>query len=259
MKSINIPSPSQYVPHSTVEEIATHFNQEYRELFSCDGMCVDVESFADQYFQISFLYDEIDAPEGAKVFARLDDDSGPRITLNTKHQELFTNKPQFLKSTIGHEVGHFALQHFKKLTKGSNNLSLFGDEPVSPKPYFHRSSWKYNSLSSEDLLFLLKAATQNEKARQLLKSLDDKFEPDWMFYQAEYFSMCLLISKDLLVKKIETENHSFESWHSIYRLAESFDVTPSMMRVRLEKLKFLKLDENNNPCNGPMLTEKKLF
>lgn len=260
MDTITLPSPTnKFTKHDLVEETATIFNKEYRKAFSCDGFKVEIEAFIDQYFEISILCDNIDEPEGARIFADLGGDNGARITINAKHQKIFDSNPQFLKSTVGHELGHFVLGHLKKINRGANNLSLFGDEPEIKKTSLHRASWQYNGLSSEELSTLVKVALQNERARNILKMLDNKFEPDWMFYQAEHFSMCFLISKDLLVEKIEKENYSFTSWSPIYQLAKAFDVSPTMMRVRLQKLEFLILTEGNKVANGRRLTEQKLF
>lgn len=263
MGTITLQKPTnKFTKHDLVEETATVFNKEYRKAFSSDGFKVEIEDFIDQYFEIGILRDNIDEPEGARVFANLDDDNGIKIIINSKHQELFDSKPQFLKSSIGHELGHFVLGHLKKINRGANNLSLFAnedDEPEIKKPTLHRAFWRYNGLSPEDLSALVKAAFQDEKARKILKMLDNKFEPDWMFYQAEHFSMCFLIAKDLLVEKIEKENYSFTSWPPVYNLAKTFDVSVTMMCVRLQKLGFLILNENNKPTNGSKLTEKKLF
>lgn len=263
MSIITLPKPThEFTKLDSVEETATIFNKEYRKAFSCDGFKVEIEDFIDQYFQIGILCDNIDEPEGTHIFANLDDDNGVKITINSKHQKLFDSKPEFLKSSIGHELGHFVLGHLKKINKGANNLSLFtneSDEPKVKKPTLHRAYWKYNGLSSEELSALVKAAFQDEKARKILKMLDNKFEPDWMFYQAEHFSMCFLIAKDLLVERIEKENYSFTSWHPVYNLAKAFDVSVTMMSVRLQKLGFLILNENNKPANGTRFTEQKLF
>ena len=79
-------------------------------------------------------------------------------------------------------------------------------------------------------------------------------EPDWMFWQAEHFSMCFLIPRDRLFQFLN-EGREVSSWFAIRRLAEDFGVSPSMMRVRLSKLGAVQMSVDGQPILGPLLLQ----
>jgi Zn-dependent peptidase ImmA (M78 family) len=88
--------------------------------------------------------------------------------------------------------------------------------------------------------------------------MQDRFEPEWMFRQAEHFSICLRIPRDYLLEQLE-EGWDFNSWAPVYRLAERFGVSPSMMRVRLEKLGIIEIGADGKPHLKPTAPQGGLF
>ncbi|MEW6732139.1 MAG: hypothetical protein AB1489_12495 [Acidobacteriota bacterium] len=258
------PMPSRYIPHSKVEEIATACNKAYRsKCNNSQGYPVDVEAFIDLCLFKSIIYDDIEEPDGTIVFASYSQENDGIITINDRHRALFEKRPDILRSCIGHEAGHCILRHHEHDSFDENTLSLFSmDKPKLQR--FHRSSWSQYGLTPDEIIQFKRQVEQlrqlaaiSEPARRMLEQIEDRLEPDWMFRQAEHFSMCLLIPADQLSELI-TEIR-FDSWPPIYRLAETFGVSISMMRVRLEKLNMLKIGSDGKPYPDSKLLQQSLF
>ena len=79
-------------------------------------------------------------------------------------------------------------------------------------------------------------------------------EPDWMFWQAERFSMCFLIARDRLLQFLN-EGREVSSWLAIRCLAEAFGVSPSMMRTRLVKMGAIVI-KDGKPEIVPLLKQR---
>ena len=104
---------------------------------------------------------------------------------------------------------------------------------------------------------VLKAVLDSE-ARQELRQLDEKFEPDWMFKQAEHFAKCLCIPQDKLFEVLEIMP-LMKGWGSVYKLAEEFKVSPSVMKSRLQNLNLVEINTDNQPIPIPQNNQKELF
>jgi len=63
---------------------------------------------------------------------------------------------------------------------------------------------------------------------------------NWDEKNADRFAGCLLIPKELIAK----ENTEFNDWSDIYNIAEKFNVSTTAMKIRLENLGYLFIDEN---------------
>ena len=79
-----------------------------------------------------------------------------------------------------------------------------------------------------------------------------------MFRQAEHFSLCLRIPRDRLLDILE-EGVSLHGWAPIYRLAERFRVSGTMMKIRLEKLHLIELGPDGKPRPCPPVMQGGLF
>lgn len=243
---IEIPKPSQYVSHKQVEEIATEMNKRYRvELNHPNGHIVDVMRFIDECLRINIIWEEIEEPPNRICFARLHQEDGEHtITVNEKHRALFEAKPELLRSCLSHEVGHYILRHLENSSPTEEQNSLFEVEKQTTK-YFHDSTWSQQGLSHQDFLKLkndlAKTAWNNEKDRELLNHLEDRLELKWMYYQAEQFSSCFLVPQDKLYEYLN-EGLDITKWPSLYALKDKFGVSISMIKVRLEKLGTIKVE-----------------
>jgi Zn-dependent peptidase ImmA (M78 family) len=68
-------------------------------------------------------------------------------------------------------------------------------------------------------------------------------------FQANRFASYLLIPSDRLISRLPTSTWS--GWSPVYRLAETFGVTPTAMIVRLEHGRLAHRDDAGAPVSGP--------
>ena len=262
MLDIDVPTPSKFTKHDRIEEIATKCNQQYRILRKhSSGFPVKIEEFAEYNLEIAIEWDEIPAPEFTTVFAKCcpdpNNETGGIVVLNNKWAELFKFRPDILRSCVGHEVGHFILHHHSWRNTSPNAIPLFSDMQ-NESPYLHDSSWNPTAFSQSELDELCRKAFKgSEDAHQKLKQLQNKLEPDWMFRQAEHFSMCFLTPHDKLFQYLN-DGHDFTTWASIKQLADNFGVSISMMKVRLLKLGAIRI-EGGKPKLGEKFLQPGMF
>ena len=224
------------------------------------GFPVDVEHFADSVLEISVEQNYFDAPqEGAVALARCKPDSRDAsrfvIEFNEAYQKYFDEKPQKRRTTGAHEVGHIALKHHDKLGF-LQTPSLFDDLTPEPK-FLHKTAWSHHGFSAAELKSLCEMALNgNERVRKFLQNLDEHFEEEWMFWQAEHFALCFLMPKDLVLNVL---NSGFDAtnWRAIYSLGEEFDVPGAMMVTRLKKLNVIEIHGKQIVLGG-LLRQKHL-
>lgn len=264
--NLQVPKASRYVSHDTVDRIALEANRAYRTRSdNKNGFPVDMELFVD-LIEVSLVWDAIEEPDGATFFGSFCADDGGLITINERHRELFESRLDVFGACLGHESGHCVLRHWEKALSSASMPSLFGESASAPQ-LFHKSAWYQYGLTREEVQkskerernfkeALTKNALISETARQTLAQMENRFEPEWMFRQAEHFSLCLRIPRDALLAQLE-EGWNFNTWAPFYRLAERFGVSASMMRARLEKLGVIEIGSDGRP--SPKATQAGLF
>jgi hypothetical protein len=249
---VEIPIPSRFVKHDVIDDIALAYNRAYREQVRDNaGHPVDVEQLID-LLEVSFLWEDVEEPDGTLFLARYRPPPEERITVNALHSDLFRDKPYVYASAVGHEIGHKVLKHAEHTEMGATGATLFPED--TPKPlYLHKSSWGQYGLTKEEVIQrkaqvreLAKRAMVSNEARQVIAQLQSFYEPEWMFWQAEQFSRCLLIPKDRLLEQLENP-WDLSGWRDIYRLAAVFGVSGPIMKTRLEKLGVIQIGEDGNP------------
>lgn len=236
-----VPKVTRYTKHSEIDEIASSIAIWWlSESSSIDSEIVDVEDFVATVLDKEIRWDSINEPPNRTCFASLTSET---ITLNSQHRGLFTEKPFILRSSLAHEVGHSILRHVEALDTNPDQPSLFEQDDAA-QIRFHDSALRRFDLSNEEYLKirsdLARIAAIDWEARQVLAELSNRLEPEWMFYQAEQFASCFLIPKNKLFECIADEN-SLTTWRSLYALAKRFEVSISMMCVRLQKLNLISL------------------
>lgn len=261
---IEIPDPSQFVKHEVIDGIAMEYSRAYQEQGGQKARYpIDAELLTD-LLEISVLWEEIEEPYGALFLARYTPSPDERITINRRHADLFDERPSVFAAALGHEIGHKILRHSEHSELGGTAPTLFPDD--APKTqHFHKSSWGQYGMTKEDVekrkalvQEVAKHAMISNDARQFIAQLQCFYEPDWMFWQAEHFSRCLLIPKDLLFKQLENP-WDLSRWADIYRLAEQFGVSGPIMKTRLTKLRIIEIGEDGKPRPVQMPRQGGLF
>lgn len=266
--NIEIPEPSEYISFKEVDDIALQVNQTYRaDGKNKNGFPLDIERLID-WLELSFLSDEFDEPEEASFYAGFSLADGGKIYVNEKYRQLFDGRPEVYLICVGHEVGHGVLRHLHHPSQ-NQALPLFAEITPQESVMLHKTSWGQYGLSGDEVKKrkqefqklqdnLVKKAALNSKARQALHNLHNKFEPTWMFRQAEHFAKCLCIPRDRLFEILEEEPLS-KTWGPIYKIAKWFGVPPSTMRIRLEKLGLIEIDGSGNPVPLTNCVQRNLF
>jgi hypothetical protein len=246
--SIDIPRPSRYVSHGAVDDIANCVAHTFTEFINSESRNCGLENFVEQVLNKEITWLPIDEPDGRICFASIDQN---RITLNENHRPLFESKPFLLDSCFSHEIGHEILGHLDLLRPAENQAGLFGEEESNIT--FHDSRWTQLGLTREEFAELRNKLAQTSFSEpenlQILRTLDDKLEPEWMYYQAEQFAACFLIPRHSLFDHLET-GLDITNWPTLYRLAEQFGVSISMMTVRLQKLKIVEIEGKSIKATG---------
>jgi hypothetical protein len=265
---LEVPAPSQFVSHEVVDEIAAPCNQAYRaQINSRPNYVVDMDRFLD-LLEVSTICEDIEEPEGATLLACYDPDDGGLVTINRKHEDFFKSRPDVYAACLGHEAGHCVLRHLEQPVSEDEAPLLIEDLPPRQR-LLHKSTWYQYGLSQSEVRELkerekrlsdrlVRKALVSEMARETLEQMRNRFEPIWMFRQAEHFSLCLRIPRDRLFDMLE-EGWDFTNWGAIYRLAERFRVSGTMMRVRLEKLDLIEVGKDGKPRPKPKPVQAGLF
>lgn len=266
---IEVPAPSRFVSHETVDAIATRCNQTYRVCSkNKPGYPIDMDRFLD-LLEVPVLREEIEESEDAAFFASYTPDDGGLITVNSRHEELFASRPDVYAACLGHEAGHHVLRHLEQPVSDDVAPRLPDDASPQQQRLLHKSSWHQYGLSRDEVSKLIERrnalrdrlvrnALVSKKARQALDQMNDRFEPEWMFRQAEHFSLCLRIPHDCLSEVLK-EEWDFTKWAAIYRLAERFSVSGTMMRIRLQKLDVIEVGTDGLPRPKPKPVQGGLF
>jgi transcriptional regulator with XRE-family HTH domain len=268
MMSIEAPAPSKYVSYTTVEEVAAQCVDAYRkETKERRAYSIDPVQLA-EVFKIRITWQTVVEPPEAIFFAcYIQQGHQGQIQVNKAHRQFFETRSDIYRATIGHEIGHCILNHHA-LGALEESGSLFPDLAASTT-YFHKASLFPYGLSQSEVQRLkvlerkvqeklVKTAAVDNRYRDRLHQLNSKFEPTWMFRQAEHFARCLLIPKDRIRSLLEG-SWDFNSWTTVYKWAELFEVSASMMRSRLEKLGIIEIGPDGRPRLGANANQKSLF
>src|ERR1700687_696366 len=97
----------KFLKNEVIEDITA---QRIREYEAKAGVMVTlpvpIEQIVEQVLGLDFDWDVIEELPGEQILGGLDA-VNRRILLNEKHTDLFEQNPGLLRSTIGHEAGHW--------------------------------------------------------------------------------------------------------------------------------------------------------
>lgn len=175
------------------------------------------------------------------ILAQHDPSSGA-IHPNNHYVDFFEEHPHLLASALLHELGHVALRH-GELYADAGLPSLPGMQ--MPSPFLHRTGSLPWGVSEDLLKRAIKVALMDDRVRAILKP--ERFEPDWVYSQAQRFAAAFMIPHARLRESLK-ENPGFArftNWHALYDLARHFATSPSMMCYRLEQLGYIIVQDRD--------------
>jgi hypothetical protein len=200
------PPPFRFWRHA---DVIDPLAEDYARLFSArHGFPVQAEAlerFLESDLKLPYGWQDIAEPEGVRILAQHDRNSGA-ISTNNYYAEFFEEHPHLLASALSHELGHVALRH-GELYADASMLSLPGMQ--MPSPFLHRMGSLPWGVSEDLLKRAVKVALMDDRVRAILKP--ERFEPDWVYTQAQRFAAAFMIPHAHLdYSRVETEAYWFE-------------------------------------------------
>lgn len=211
--------------------------QRIREYESKTGVTVrlpvPVEQIVEQVLGLDFDWDEIEELPGEQILGGLDA-VNKKILLNEKHTALFDSKPGLLRSTIGHEAGHYDIDIDRaKLL----HPTLLGMD-------FAPSIAKRHAKKSDRVIeILLDRAATDPRAANLLQQIKDGQDTAEQKSAVDRYQSSLLMPDWLMLEA--AERIDMTKWPELYRLAEVAQVNISNLTVRLRRLGLIYLRDGN--------------
>jgi hypothetical protein len=192
----------------------------------------ELERFLEVDLKLPYGWQDIPEPETIRILAQHDPTSGA-IHANNRYADFFEEHPHLLALALLHELGHVVLRH-GELYAEVGTPSLPGMQ--IPSPFLHRTGSLPWGISEDLLKRAVKVAVVDDRVRAWLKP--ERFEPDWVYAQAQRFAAAFMIPHPYLQEHLK-EPWDFTRWHPVYELARRFATSPSTLRYRLERLGYI--------------------
>jgi Zn-dependent peptidase ImmA (M78 family) len=204
---------------------------------------IPIDLLAEQILGLDFLWEDIDELPRETVLGALHPHKR-LIIMNDKHRTLFDTKPGLERFTKGHEMGHWDLF----IDQGSlEHPTLFALDDSSP---FTRRRSPVGEVTV--MKWFLSFPEGQEFLRDLQARADDPNEAR----AVNRYAAAILMPKDLLRAEVDTIDRT--RWSNLYRIAELFEVTISALKVRLQQLGLLYMDEDGRLYKSPTHDEGQI-
>jgi hypothetical protein len=224
----------KYLRNEAVEDVTA---QRIREYESKTGAAVQfpvpIEEIVEQVLGLDFDWDVIEEKPGEQILGGLDVTNG-KILLNEAHTGLFNEKPGLLRSTIGHEAGHWDIDV---------DRSKLG-QPMLPGLDLAPCMTKRHACKSNHLIeVLFTKAMTDERAYRVYKDLTAGQDAPEVRSAVDRYQSALLMPKRLI--QDAAARYDFTKWPQLYRLAEEAQVNISNLTVRLQRLGMIYLRDGD--------------
>ncbi|HOL72865.1 MAG TPA: hypothetical protein PLA43_20515 [Bryobacteraceae bacterium] len=190
---------------------------------------IPIDLIAEKVLGLDFLWEPIDELPGEQILGGLIAKKR-LIILNENRKALFAEKPGVERSTKGHEMGHWDLF----IDKSSlDHPTLFDVEGEGP--FVFRSS-------PAGEVAVIKALSNDPEGRELLRKMQTRADEPDEARAVNRYAAALSMPADMI--RTDALKIDRTRWPSLYRLAETYEVTISALRVRLEQLGLLYVDKD---------------
>ena len=211
---------------------------------------VPLEEIVEQVLGLDFDWDVIEEQPGEQILGGLDAENR-KILLNEAHTDLFDQKPGLLRSTIGHEAGHWDVDIDRaKLA----HPMLPGIELASC--FVNRHASKSDRL----IEVLFTKAMTDERAYKVYRNLTAGQDAPEVKSAVDRYQSALLMPKWLIQEA--AVQYDLTSWPELYRLADEAQVNISNLTVRLRRLGLIYLRDGDKTIyrsKDEVTRQKKLF
>lgn len=179
------------MPNESVEELTARRLREYeRNIGKPVALPVPVEEVIEQILDLCILWEDVEEQRGEMILAGLKRRTRT-IVVNEKHVKLFDEKPGLLRSTLGHEAGHWDIECRPHLGSGS----LFGDDEVTE---VEGMVYRHSSQGSDLIEVLRDLAIRNEEAYRAYRKLTAGQDTAEQKSNVDRYQSCLLMPRWLM-------------------------------------------------------------
>jgi len=220
----------KYLRNEAIEDVTAQRIREYESKAAVTvRLPVPVEEIVEQVLGLDFDWDIIEEQPGEQILGGLDA-VNRKILLNETHTDLFDEKPGLLRSTIGHEAGHYDIDvdRAKLLHPTLPGMDM---SPVIAK----RQAQKSDRL----IEVLFTKAMTDDRAYKVYRQLTEGQDAPEVRSAVDRYQSALLMPKWLIEEA--TDRYDFTKWPELYRLAEEAQVNISNLTVRLQRLGLIYL------------------
>lgn len=224
----------QYLRNEAIDAVTAQRIREYEsQTRVIVGFPVPVEQIVERVLRLDFDWDVIEEQPGEQILGGLDA-ANRKILLNEKHSDLFEQSPGLLRSTIGHEAGHFDIDidRAKLLHPMLPGIDL-------TTTLAKRHAWRSNRLVE----VLLDRAMSEERAFRLYKKMTEGQDSPEVRSAVDRYQSALLMPAWLIHDA--GQRYDFTKWPDLYRLAEEAKVSISNLTVRLQRLGLIYLRDGD--------------
>ncbi len=220
----------QFLKNEVIDDVTAQRIREYEGKANVTvALPVPLEQIVEQVLGLDFDWDIIEEHPGEQILGGLDA-VNKKILLNEKHVDLFDSKPGLLRSTIGHEAGHYDID--------IDRSKLL--HPKLPGMDFKAAIAKRHASKADWLIeVLLDRAASDPRAMDLYKKLTAGQDTAEQKSAVDRYQPALLMPKWLMHEA--NERYDFTQWSDLYRIAEVAQVNISNLIVRLQRLGLIYL------------------
>jgi len=190
---------------------------------------IPIDLIAERVLGLDFLWEPIEELPGEKILGGLIAKKR-LVVLNENRKALFREKPGLERSTKGHEMGHWDLFIDKSSLDHPTLFDLEGHGPLV-----------YRSSPAGEVA-VIKALYSDPEGRELVREMQARADEPHEARAVNRYAAALSMPADMI--RTETMKIDRTRWPDLYRLAKTFGVTISALRVRLEQLGLLYVDEH---------------
>ncbi len=191
---------------------------------------IPVDLFIEHVLNLDVLWDVIEERPGEMILGAINP-RARQIVVNEKHADLLGQRPGLERFTKLHEGGHWDLL----IDQGAIDHPelLEHDDIDGPVSFRH---------SRGGMLHVLTALCMTEEGIDYVCELRNRSDDPYEKRVVNRYAAAVLMPRQLL--REDVANQRPKRWADVYRLAERYEVTPTAMKVRLNELGLVYIDES---------------
>ncbi len=223
-----------FLRNNVIEQITEQRLREYEaKTGETVSFPVPIENVVEQVLGLDYDWDVIEELPGEQILGGLDS-VNRKVLLNERHIDLFEQNPGLLRSTIGHEAGHFDIDidRSKLLHPTLPGIELGA--------YIAK---RHAAKTNSNIEVLFKRATSDEVAWQVYKMITEGQDAPEVKSAVDRYQSSMLMP-EYLIRQAE-RRYDFTKWADLYRLRDEAQVSISNLVVRLQRLNLIYIPEGS--------------